>query len=370
MADINSCTPGIRISDKGNKVVTNRDCSQDTYKNGQLINHQNAPKAKVAQDTYRPQPSSRPVPPSVNRPTPPAVNPSPADYGRPTPPAVHVPRYYWQPKFPVYVPTERREIPYIALPPAPSPARQVSMNEVTKDPVVLLADKQRLREDKKRFLGMTYPEITAATAKSRLAAGQKVFLAPDGGAHLNKSVYKPVTTKDLEPLLPGLRSEKLGEMQASENRSYQTRVNQWVDEDVSRRMDALPPFNSVFDTSRLAVMNMMVREDGRSFNRNMVTAMNVYNQSSVQREIAEKWHNNPDMGTSEFNRMAASVVSKAVSNLYWQSSYMGDMGSYLGTNPVPGLRYPDTQDDVDYNVAAIQRVASELPALLNSSINY
>lgn len=359
MAEINSCTPSVRISNSGNKVVTNRDCSEDVYKNGQLVAHQNAPKAKPVQDSYQ----------RSDRLTPPAVNPT-QDYGRPTPPAVHVPRYYWQPKFPVYMPTQHQELPYIAIPPAPAPARKVSLDEVSKDPVALLGEKQRLREEKKRLMMTTYPEISAATASARLASGQKIFLAPDGGAHINKNVYKPITSVSaLDPLLPQLRAQKLGELQDAENRSYNARVDNWVNEDLSRRMSALPPFNSVFNTDRLAMMNMIVREDGRSFNRNMITAMNVYNQTSVQREIAQKWHDNPDMSTVEFNRMAASVVSRTVSNLYWQSDYMGDMGTYLGTNPVPGLRYPDTQEDVDYNASVIRRVASELPMLLNNSVN-
>ena len=67
--------------------------------------------------------------------------------------------------------------------------------------------------------------------------------------------------------------------------------------------------------------------------------------------------------------MANSVISSKVSNLYGQADYMGDPEAYLGRVPGPGLRYPDTQEDVDYNVQVIKRVSQELPFLLNSAVN-
>lgn len=385
---------GARVSKNGNLVVENRDGSQDVItKDGRTI-HQNAP--GMSKDTYRPTPpsssrptppsssrptppsSSRPTPPSTSRPTPPSTGgydrPTPPSsgygYDRPTPPPVHEPRYYWQPSFPVYIPSNPRPVPRIELPPSPAPARQVGLNEVTTDIVDLLTEKQRLRDEKKRLLMTTHPELTSAEAKAKLASGQTVWLAADGGAHLSKDAYKPIkNVSELAPLLPGVREQKRGELQAGENRAYQNRVAQWSETDIQHRVSQMPAFNSIYNTDRLAMQNMMVTEGGRSFNRNMITAMNVYNQPSVQREIARKWQDNPEMSTPEFNRMANHVIADHVQNLFWQSNYMGDWGTYLGTNPVPGLRYPDTQEDVDYNAAVIRRVASELPMLLNNSVN-
>lgn len=73
------------------------------------------------------------------------------------------------------------------------------------------------------------------------------------------------------------------------------------------------------------------------------------------------------MITAEFNRMANSVITQKISSMYWDARQQGDWGTYLGTNPVPGLRYPDTQEDVDYNANAIRRVAVEVPILLNGA---
>ncbi len=318
--------------------------------------------------TERPTPpaTGRPTPPSTGRPTPPSIDP-----GRPVPPAVHEPRYYWQPEFPIILPSDKRPLPKIALPPAPAPARKVELSEVSNDAVQLLTGYERLRT-KKKSLGFmtTFPELKHDEAKSALAKGETIYLAPDGGAHLNKDVYKPVSKlSELEPLLPGLRSQKQGELQASENAAYQSRVRTWNETDISRRQSNLPSFNSIYDTNTLSLNNLIVSQGGRSFNRNLITAMNIYNQSSTKREIAERWHQNPDMSTAEFNRMANSVLTQKVANLGWQASYMGDPESYLGSIPVPGLRYPDTQEDVDYNVETIRRVASELPMLLNSAVN-
>jgi hypothetical protein len=261
-------------------------------------------------------------------------------------------------------------LPQIEKPPAPAPARQVDMGEVSNDVVDLLAEKDRLRTTKRVLFVTTHPHITSAEAKSALASGKTIYLAPDGGAHTSSSNYKPITKLDeLQPLLPEARNTKLGDMQQAENNAYQQRVNAWNNEDIQHRLDRLPAFNSVYDMNRLTMNNYMVSEGGRSFNRNMITAMNIYNQPDTKREIARRWNDNPDMSTSEFNRMANSVVSEKVSNLYWNASYQGDWGTQLGTNPVPGLRYPDTQEDVDYNTQVIQQVASGLPMILNSAVS-
>lgn len=318
--------------------------------------------------TGRPTPPStgRPTPPAADRPTPPSVDP-----GRPVPPAVHNPRYYWQPEFPIILPSDKRPLPKIALPPAPAPARKVELGEVSNDVVQLLTGYERLRTKKKSLGFITnFSELNYNDAKAALAKGETIYLAPDGGAHLNKDVYKPVSKlADLQPLLPGLRTQKQGELQAAENQAYQGRVRQWNESDIQRRQSNLPSFNSIYDTNTLSLNNFIVSQGGRSFNRNLITAMNIYNQNSTKREIAERWHQNPDMSTPEFNRMANSVLTQKIANLGWQASYMGDPESYLGSIPVPGLRYPDTQEDIDYNVETIRRVASELPILLNSAVN-
>ncbi|HEY9855137.1 MAG TPA: hypothetical protein V6D05_05315, partial [Stenomitos sp.] len=308
----------------------------------------------------------RPTPPSTDRPTPPSVDP-----GRPVPPAVHEPRYYWQPQFPIILPSDKRPLPKIELPPAPAPARQVGLNEVSTDVVQLLTDDQRLRTKKKSLGFITnFSELKYDEAKSALSKGETIYLAPDGGAHLNKDVYKPVKSVDeLKPMLPDLRTKKQGELQQAENQAYQGRVRNWNESDIQRRQDNLPSFNSLYDTNTLSLNNYIVSQGGKSFNRNLITAMNIYNQPSTRREIAEKWHQTPDMGTAEFNRMANSVITRQVQNLAWQADYMGDPENYLGSIPVPGLRYPDTQEDIDYNVDTIRRVASELPILLNSAVN-
>ncbi|HEY9854366.1 MAG TPA: hypothetical protein V6D05_01425, partial [Stenomitos sp.] len=322
---------------------------------------------------------SRPTPPSTggyDRPTPPStggsdrpIPPSTGGYDRPTPPPVHEPRYYWQPEFPIILPSNPQPVPKIELPPTPAPARKVDLSEVSTDVVDLLADYGRLRDKKKTLFITNHPKLDATEAKDKLAKGESIYLAPDGGMHKD-STYKEIkSAKELDSLLPSVREQKRSDLQATENQAYDRRVDAWVEQDVQRRISNMPAFNSIYDTNRLSLNNYIVSDGGRSFNRNLITAMNVYNQPSTQREIATRWHNNPDMGTSEFNRMANSVISDKISRLYWQADYMGDYGTYLGSNPVPGLRYPDTQEDVDYNADVIRRVASEVPFLLNSAVN-
>jgi len=345
------------------------------------------PTPPSSSDTYRPAPPAasrptppaasrptppaaggelRPVPPSANRPTPPAVDDG---YDRPVPPAVHVPRYYWQPSFPVVPLTNPRPLPHIELPPAPAGARKLELDEVSNDTVGLLGEFGRLRDQKKTLFVTTHPKLTGDEAKTALKSGKTIYLAPDDGPHLSSDKFKPITkAEQLDPLRDEVRNTKLGQLQKSENRAADARRSAWLEGDLQTRLNALPAFNSVYDTNRLALTNYMVTEGGKQFNRNMITAMNVYNQSDVRREIATNWQARPDMGTAEFNRMANRVVSTHVQNLYWRSDYMGDWGTYLGSNPVPGLRYPDTQEDIDYNSNAIKRVASELPLLLNNSV--
>jgi hypothetical protein len=168
-------------------------------------------------------------------------------------------------------------------------------------------------------------------------------------------------------------------MQAAEDRAYQNRVSEWKanhdsqvrrwrDGDISHREASLPTFNSVYDTNRLMMNNFFVSIGGKEFNRNLITATNVYGQAETRRELARKWHENPNMSTEEFNRMANSVISQKIANLGWNAEYQGDWGTYLGTNPVPGLRYPDTQEDVEWNARVIREIASEVPMLLNSAV--
>jgi hypothetical protein len=326
----------------------------------------------VGGDTYRS--SSRPAPPSINRPVPPSVDrpvPPPVDGGidRPVPPPVHVPRYFWSPSFPVFVPSNPQQVPQIPLPPAPQGPRQVGMNEVSNDPVQLLAEHERLRSKSKTLFITTHPKLSAEQAHAALNSRQTIYLAPDGGMHTEKN-YQPITSQDqLNPMLPDLKNQKLGELQSGENAAAQQRANAWVESDVENRMNRLPSFNSVYDTNRMSLENYMVSVDGRSFNRNMITAMNIYNQEGTRRDIATQWHNNPNMSTPEFNAMANNVVREKVANLFWNADYQGDWGTYMGSNPVPGLRYPDTQEDADYNAAVIRNVASQLPLLLDSTVN-
>ncbi len=324
--------------------------------------------------------SDRPTPPSgSDRPTPPGGSDRPtppSGSDRPTPPGgstgpvpPHVPRYYWQPQMPVILPNDPRPVPKIALPPEPAPAHKVELSEVKGDVIDLLAGYDRLRTKKKTLFITHHPEITASEAKDKLGKGETIYLAPDGGVN-KTSAYKPIkSAQELEPLFSQVKEQKRGDMQAVENSAYQARVRDWTERDIRNRISNLPAFNSIYNTDRLALNNLLVTEGGRSFNRNMITAMNVYNQADTQREIARRWHENPEMSTKDFNRMANSVISSKVSNLYWQADYMGDPEAYLGRVPVPGLRYPDTQEDVDYNVQVIRRVSQELPHLLNSAVN-
>jgi hypothetical protein len=306
----------------------------------------------------------RPVPPPVDNPVPPPVD-------RPVPPPVHVPRYYWQPTFPVILRNDPQPLPQIQLPPAPAPARQVGPSEVSNDVVDLLAGYGRLRKESGFLFWKTHPKIGAQEAKQDLANGQTIFLGPDGGTHLDSKAYKPINSlNQLQPMLPDLQNQKLNDLQNQENQAAQQRVNQWNETDIQNRINALPTFNSVYNMDVLNSENFMVSAGDRSFNRNLITAMNVYNQGGVKREIAENWHQNPAMSTADFNQMANRVISSHVSNLFWDASYQGDYGTYLGTNPVPGLRYPDTQEDVDYNTQVIQRVATQLPFLLNGAVNH
>lgn len=327
----------------------------------------------------------RPAPPPVNpgyggdydhdydRPVPPPVNPG-YGYDRPVPPPVHPdryrgPRYYWTPSFPIIPPTEVRPIPHIPLPQRPEPARRVDPSEVSLDVFQLLGESGRLRT-RKHFLWVFpyHPKISGGEARNMLAAGKPVYVGPDSGWHFSGSYQAVSGEKQLDSYQGEARARKLQQMQAAEDRAYQSRLGAWAEGDVSRRMSNLPSFNSIYDTNRLSLNNYMISYDGRSFNRNLITAMNIYNKPEVRREIARKWHENPDMNTGQFNAMANQVITRHVSNLFWNAQHQGDWGTYLGTNPVPGLRFPDYQEDVDWNASVIRQVASELPLLLNSSV--
>jgi hypothetical protein len=319
----------------------------------------------------------RPAPPPVgndygyDRPTPPPVN---GGYDRPAPPPVRPhyerPRYFWMPSFPVFMPTNPQPIAKIAQPPAPAPARKVDMNEVGVDVFQLLGEAGRLRQ-KKYFLWIIpyHSKISAGEAKSLLAAGKPVHVGPDSGWHFPGKYAAVTTEKGLDGYLSEARSKKLNEMQRNEDNAYHNRVEAWRQTDIQNRLNHLPAFNSVWDTNRMMLPAYLISEDGRQFNRSLVTAMNIYNQPETRREIARRWSENPTMSTGEFNMMANQVVANKASNLYWNASYAGsDWGVYLGSNPVPGLRYPDYQEDVEWNAAVIRRTASELPLLLNASI--
>lgn len=317
--------------------------------------------------------SSRPTPPGgSDRPTPPGGSDRPTPPGGstgPVPPPVHVPRYYFQPSMPVILPSNPQPVPRIPLPPDPAPARKIELGDVKGDAIDLLAGYDRLRTRKKTLFITHHPEITAAEAREKLGKGETIYLAPDGGVNKTSS-YKPITkASELDPLLPQIKEQKRADMQSAENSAYQQRVRDWTERDIRNRVSQLPAFNAIYNTDRLALNNFLVTEGGRSFNRNMITAMNIYNQADTQREIARRWHDNPEMSTRDFNRMANAVITDKIARLYWQADYMGDPEAYLGRVPVPGLRYPDTQEDVDYNVRVIKQVSQELPLLLNSSVH-
>ncbi|MBM3275936.1 MAG: hypothetical protein FJZ00_12345, partial [Candidatus Sericytochromatia bacterium] len=177
------------------------------------------------------------------------------------------------------------------------------------------------------------------------------------------------TEKGFDGYLGEARSKKLNEMQRNEDSAYHNRVETWRQTDIQNRVNHLPAFNSVWDTNRMMIPAYLISEDGRQFNRSLVTAMNLYSQPDTRREIARRWSENPNMSTGEFNLMANQVVSNKASSLYWNANWAGsDWGVYLGSNPVPGLRFPDYQEDVEWNAAVIRRTASELPLLLNASV--
>jgi hypothetical protein len=319
-------------------------------------------------------PSERPVPPAVignNRPVPPAV----IINDRPVPPPVvevHVPRYYYSPRWPVFVPSNPRPLPQIDPGQAPAGARRVDINEVNGDAIDLLAEKGRLRDKVSHMLWpTTFPELNAAAAKSALAGNKTIWLGPDSGMHMAKTYTAVTSPKDVAPMLGGLRNEKLNEMQGAEDQAAANRRSQWNENDIQNRQSMVPAFNSVYDMGQLNMNDYMVSggTNGKSFNRLLITAMNVYAEPSTKRELAERWHANPNMSTAEFNQMANSVVANRVQNLAWNAGAEADIESYLGQCPVPGLRYPDTEADVQYNIRVIQEVASKLPFVLGSAVS-
>ncbi|MBM3270649.1 MAG: hypothetical protein FJZ01_23700 [Candidatus Sericytochromatia bacterium] len=346
----------------------------------------------VSRDYDRPTPPpvsrdyDRPTPPPVGRdygrPTPPPVYGG--DYDRPTPPPVYNdrpvpppvrpygsrPRYYWMPAFPVMMPTSPQPLPQIAPPPAPAPARRVDPSEVSVDVYQLLGEAGRLRKRSKfLWLFTIHPKISAGEAKTMLAAGKPVYVGPDSGWHFASKYNQISGEKQLDSYLGEARSNKLGQLQAAEDRAYQGRLSAWRETDIQNRVNRLPGFNSIYDTNRLMMANYFIWEDGRQFNRSLITAMNIYNQPDTRREIARKWSENPNMSNAEFNLVANGVISRKASNLYWDANWAGsDWGIYLGNNPVPGLRFPDYQEDVEWNADIIRRTASELPLLLNSAV--
>ena len=354
--------------------------------------------------------AAQPVPPPVDNPVPPP----------------HQPRYFWMPTYPAIMPTEARPLPQIPMTPRPSGPAPVDPSSVSRDPFVLTAEAGRLRTQttvdpvailaaKGQLYGAptgwwifkTHHQLSGADAQQALSSGQTIYLNDGNGYQSITSANQllplvqqeahPAVTADqgrqllakgqplfletdgsfsrinqassLDPAANQIRASKLQDLQNQAQASFESQVRAADQQDVQNRLDALPAFNSIYNMEGLNMTNMMVTEDGREFNRNLITAMNVYSEPDTRQEIAEKWHENPNMSTSEFNQMANSVINEKVGQLFWNASWDGDSwGTYLGQQPVPGLRYPDTQQDVDWNTQTIQRVASELPMLLNANV--
>ena len=172
-------------------------------------------------------------------------------------------------------------------------------------------------------------------------------------------------------MLPELRNTKLGEVQSNVNMAAANNLTAWNEQDISNRQNSLPAFNSLYNMEQLNLNDYMVSGggSGKSVNRLLITAMNLYAQPDTRRAIAQHWHDNPNMSKQEFAQMANSVVMDSARNLAWNAGFSGDWDTYLGQNPVPGLRYPDTDEDVAYNQRAIQDVAQKLNFTLPTAVS-
>lgn len=325
--------------------------------NGDGITTSDEAKGRFGRPESRPSVPLSP-PPVSDRPTPPPVS------DRPAPPPVRT--FFTMPA--LFLPaTDFGPLPTVRPLPEPAAARQVNMGEVSGDVVQLLLEAGRLRS--KNFLGV-YSKCDDRGDVEKALKKKNLFVAPDDGSHGDKSVYKTVTSlAGLNSKLAEAQATKLGQLQASENQSYQQRVNAWAQANLEQRASLLPPFQAIYDTDSLNhTLRLVGRREIEELERNVQTAMNVYNQPATKRAIAERWQANPEMDRAEFSRMAHGVVKDQLSRLEAPVAILGNWDDYFRNHAVPGLARVQTDEDLSFNRDVIAQVRVEAARVLDNLV--
>ncbi|MEB3328641.1 MAG: hypothetical protein VKQ33_05355 [Candidatus Sericytochromatia bacterium] len=278
-------------------------------------------------------------------------------------PVYLAPRYY-----PVILPGTPSSLP--AFTPRP-----VDVSRLPTDAVAELGRLGRLR-DRKRGLfswlvGYSFPKLTAAAARVRLAAGEPVWLAPSGSHwHRDRAYTEVRDVRVFEAMLEELRRAVLD-----------VAARQAREANIEARMALTPPFNGTFDVYKLWLAEQVVdgfTYGGQPVRRGVVTAAGLFEQRAVRRRIATYWEDHPGCTASELRHVATTVLIERLDDLRRSAStYAANPGVYADAQLIPGLRDPRpvvngdrTWYDVDvrYNEDAIRAMGATMPQVLRGAI--
>ncbi|MEB3223563.1 MAG: hypothetical protein VKS61_15935 [Candidatus Sericytochromatia bacterium] len=262
--------------------------------------------------------------------------------------------------------------------PAPLPAftpRPVDVSMLPTDAFVELDRLGRLR-DRKRGLfawlvGYSFPKITATTARSRLASGGPVWLAPSGSHwHRDRAYAEVREARTIEAMLEELRRAALD-----------TAAREAREANIEGRSLLLPAFNGTFDVYKLWLAEHVVdgfTYGGQPVRRGVVTAAGLLEQRLVKRRIATYWEDHPTCTAAELRHVTTSVLVGRFDDIRRSAStYAANPAVYADAQLIPGLRDPRPvvegdrrwyDLDVRYNEDAIRSICTTMPQVLRGAM--
>jgi hypothetical protein len=259
---------------------------------------------------------------------------------------------------------------------APFTPRTVDLSKVPTDAFVELVRLGRLRTAKRTFwsflFGYSFPKITVAEARDRLATNQEVYLSPDGGYFHFDRTYKKITDAlVIDAMLEQLQQDAL------------TREAQAAREaNINSRAQILPGFNNTYDIVKFLVLESVI--SGYSYNgspvrRCLVAAANFHESTAVRKEVATFWESNPNCTASQLRQASCRILSDKFRKLAANAAYLAERPSVYGdAQNIPGLRDPRPVEadgdrtfhdlDVEFNKDVIRDLALTGPLLLSSTV--
>jgi hypothetical protein len=278
-------------------------------------------------------------------------------------PVYLTPRYY-----PVILPGSPSTLP--AFTPRP-----IDASRLPTDAFAELDRLGRLR-DRRRGLfawlvGYSFPKITGGTARSRLSAGEAVWLAPSGSHwHRDRAYTEIREARVVDAMLEDLRRDALD-----------AAARQAREANIEARLALTPAFNGTFDVYKLWLAEQVVdgfTYGGQPVRRGVVTAAGLFEQRTVRRRIATHWEDHPGCTAAELRQVATSALVERFDDLRRSAAtYAANPSVYADAQLVPGLRDPRpvvdgdrTWYDVDvrYNEDAIRAMCATMPQVLRGAM--